>query len=66
MKRTYDFSTAERGKFHKKNLALELPVYLDKSNAELVENIARQRNVDISTVVNDMLRSDQSLAKTMK
>ena len=66
MKRCYDFTNAERGKFHKKNLVLEPPVYLDESNAEYIENVARQRNVDISTVVNEILHSGRSLAKTAK
>ena len=45
MKKEYDFSTGVRGKFYHKDLALNLPVYLEPENLRFVENIT---NLDYS------------------
>ena len=65
MKKEYDFSKGTRGKFYRKNLTLNLPVYLDKDNLQFIEKIARKKKTDLSSVVNDILRGDKELAKTM-
>ncbi len=66
MKAEYDFSKAERGKFHRLNLKLSLPVYLDTEVLNFIQKLARKRKTDVSSVVNHLLRSDMQLAEAMK
>ncbi|MBF0386795.1 MAG: hypothetical protein HQL20_02950 [Candidatus Omnitrophica bacterium] len=66
MKKEYDFSTAQRGKFFNKNADMNLPVYLDRASSSFVVRLARQRKKDISSVVNDLIRGDIQLARVMQ
>ncbi len=65
MKKEYDFSKGMRGKFFKADAALNIPVYLDSTILEFVEQIAIKGKTDISSVVNRMLRSDIDLVKAI-
>ena len=62
MKKEYDFSKGERGKFHSPGAILKLPVYLDSEVQTFVQQIAETKKSDMATVVNDLLRSDMRLA----
>ena len=66
MKKEYDFSKGERGRFYKPNLKLKLPIYLDPEIITFVESIAKKKNSDLSTVVNDLIKTDKQLAEVMK
>ena len=66
MKKEYDFSKAERGKFYRPNAKLNLPVYLDDEVRDFVTRIAENKRSEVSKVVNDLLRSDMKLAKAMQ
>ena len=66
MKKEYDFSKGERGKFFQKNIKINLPVYLEDEVIKFVEKIAQKKNVDISTIVNQLLRSDMQLSDVMQ
>ncbi len=66
MKEEYDFSKGERGKFFRNDIKLNLPVYLDDDVMEFVEKIAKRKNVDIQTVVNQLLKSDIKIAEVMQ
>ena len=66
MKDEYDFSKGERGKFYSEGAIFNLPVYLDQDNQSFVEQIAKRRNTDVSTVVNELIRSDKQLIKIME
>ena len=66
MKKEYDFSKGTRGKFYKTKARLNLPVYLDSDVQKFVEQIARKRKSDISSVVNQLLKSDIKLAQAMQ
>ncbi|MBO9369805.1 MAG: hypothetical protein J7575_01750 [Chloroflexi bacterium] len=59
MKREYDFSKGIRGKFYRPDVQLQLPVYLDEDVADLVIQYAEQRQQDIQTVVNEILRRNK-------
>lgn len=52
MKKEYNFSKGERGKFYRKNVVLNLPIYLDPENLKFVQKIAEKKNTDLNTVVN--------------
>jgi len=66
MKREYDFSKGERGKFFSAGAQFNMPVYLDDEVRLFVERIARTRRSDMSSVVNDLLRTDMESAKTAR
>jgi hypothetical protein len=66
MKREYDFSKGERGKFYRPGMKLNLPVYLDEEVLAFVQQIAKRRKTDLSSVVNQLLRTDMELAETLK
>jgi len=64
MKDEYDFSKGERGKSFREDAAFHLPVSLDGDNREFVEDVARRKQLDVSTVVNDLIRSDRAALRT--
>ena len=66
MKKEYDFSKGERGKFYKPNLKLNLPIYLEPKIMTFVKNIAKKKNSDLSTVVNDLIKTDKQLAEVIR
>jgi hypothetical protein len=66
MKREYDFSKGERGKFFRAGAKLNLPVYLDEEVLAFVQTIAKKRKTDLSSIVNQLLRNDMHLAETIK
>jgi len=61
MKKEYDFSKGERGKFFDKDIKINLPVYLEDEIMEFVEKIAKRKKLDISTIVNQLLRNEITL-----
>ena len=56
MKKEYDFSSAEQGKFYRKPEELQIPVYLDKDVARMLARRKRNRRTGTSGVVNRILR----------
>ena len=63
MKKEYDFSKAERGKFYDENARLNIPVYLDSDIQAFVDNIAESKNRDVSAIVNELLKKDMDIAE---
>jgi len=66
MKKQYDFSKAERGKFHRPDAKLNIPVYLESEVQDFVDKIAEAKQSDTSTVVNELLKSDMDLARVLR
>ena len=66
MKKEYDFSKAERGKFFNPDVEINIPVYLDSDVQTFVARIAQSKRTDASSVVNDLLKSDMKRAKIMQ
>jgi len=58
MKKEYDFSKGQRGRFYRPGVELNISVYLESDIAKVVQERARKRNVSIAAVVNDWLRKD--------
>ncbi len=56
MKREYDFSKGERGKFFRPDLELSIPIYLEPQVAEAVREHARNRKTNIGALVNEWMR----------
>ena len=58
MKKEYDFSKGERGKFYRPDAELNIPIYLDPDVATVVREQAKRKDASIERVVNDWLRKD--------
>ena len=61
MKREYDFSKAERGKFYRPGTELRLPIYLDAKLQNQLEHIARKKGKDIGELVNQLVKKEVEL-----
>ncbi len=66
MRKEYDFSKGERGKFYSPGMKLNIPIYLDQEVSAFVEKIASKKGTDLSSVVNDLLRGDIKIAEAME
>lgn len=66
MKKEYDFSKGVRGKFYKPDLNINLPIYLEPETLNFVQDIAKKKNSDISTVVNNLLKTDIQIAEVIE
>ncbi len=66
MKKEYDFSKGERGKFFRPKLKLNVPIYLDQEAYSFVEKIAKKKREDLSSVVNKLIRNDMKIAEIIK
>jgi hypothetical protein len=63
MKKEYDFSKGERGKFFRPDAELSIPIYLEPQIAEAVQEHARKRSTNIGSLVNEWLRKDLRSAR---
>lgn len=66
MKRQYDFSKGERGKFYRPGLRLNIPVYLDAKLQKSVEKIARRKGQEVGAVVSQIVRKEVKLIEALK
>ena len=66
MRDEYDFSKAERGKFYRPDMRLNLPIYLDDEVMAFVERLARKKGTDMSSIVNKLLRGDMMISEVMQ
>ena len=58
MKKEYDFSKGERGKFFRPDAEFNIPVYLEPDVADIVRRRARKTKSSMGVVVNAWLRKD--------
>ena len=66
MKAEYDFSKAERGKFYDPKAAFNLPIYLEKDVDEFMRKLADEKGKNVETLVNEWLRSNMQLIKSIQ
>ena len=66
MKNEYAFSKGERGKSYRPDMKLNIPIYLDEEVLAFVDNISSKKGLDRSTVVNELLRGDITIAQVME
>ncbi len=57
MKKEYDFSSGERGKFYRENVSITLPILIEPENLNFIERLAEKNDTDISTVINDIIKN---------
>ncbi|MFZ4439571.1 MAG: hypothetical protein ACOYOS_14170 [Syntrophales bacterium] len=61
MKKEYDFSKAEQGKFYRPAADLEIPIYLNKDVKTFFIKRASDKNLDINKVVNKIHEKEMDL-----
>jgi hypothetical protein len=61
MKKEYDFSKGVRGKFYFPNVELNLPIYLEPEIEEFIRKLAKEKHVERSQIVNQLLRKDKEI-----
>ncbi len=66
MRKEYDFSKGERGKFYHPELELDLPVFLDPDVAAFLRELAEKKGTEIESIVNDWLRKSIDLVQSAK
>ena len=66
MRKEYDFSKRQRGKFYRPDMKLNIPIYLDEEVSAFVDKIASKKKIDRSSVVNQLLRGDIKIAEAME
>jgi hypothetical protein len=66
MRREYDFSKGQKGKFYHPDMKLNIPIYLDEEVSAFVEKIALKKGIDRSSIVNELLRGDIKIAEAME
>ena len=65
MKTHYDFSKGERGKFYRPNAVFRLPVYLDENVQNYLAAKAEAKDIELSDLVNDLLRREIEIIKAV-
>jgi hypothetical protein len=58
MDKTIDFTNAEKGKFFRKDVVFEFPVYLNQHNYEYLNKIAEKNSQDISIILNKLIENE--------
>ena len=66
MKDRYDFSKGLRGKFHRPDAVFRLPVYLDGKVESYLTSKADAKGIDLSELVNDLLRREIEIIEAVK
>jgi hypothetical protein len=61
MKKEYDFSKAERGKFYNPEADFNLPVYLEPEVDQFVQTLSAEKKLDRSQIVNRLLKKDREI-----
>lgn len=65
MKKEYDFSNAERGKFYREDMELNIPLYLDPDIKEYFEKLAKKNKTDVGILVNKILKKSIQFSKNL-
>jgi hypothetical protein len=65
MKKQYDFSKGERGKFFDEDAQFNLPVYLESDVRKFVEQIAKKKKTNVNSIVNTIIKKNIQLTKSL-
>lgn len=61
-----DFSNGVRGKFYRPGLRLRLPIYLDDETQTYLADRAQAKGMDVSALVNQLLKKDIELIEAAR
>lgn len=65
MKTEYNFSNAEKGKFYNAEAEFHFPVYLEPDVDEYMSKLAEEKNIDVQQLINEWLRANIKLVKSV-
>jgi hypothetical protein len=67
MKKEYDFTDAEQGKFYRPIEELDIPVYLDKEIRQFFLKTIQNKNGNFSLtkIINSLIRKDIEISKDL-
>jgi hypothetical protein len=65
MKKEYDFSKGQRGKFYRPGVKLNLPIYLEPDVEAFVRKYANKKKGDRQKIVNSWLRNNIETVKSV-
>ncbi len=65
MKKQYDFSKAEQGKFFVPAAQHQMPIYLDGEVKKFFSKAASKKKVGLDKVVNTILRKEMEMLKSI-
>ncbi|MDM8540167.1 hypothetical protein QUF90_03675 [Desulfococcaceae bacterium HSG9] len=67
MKKEYDFTNAEQGKFYRPIEELDIPIYLDREvRAFFFKNIkGRDDNFSLNEIINSLIKQDIEISKKL-
>jgi hypothetical protein len=66
IRQEYDFSAAERGRFHRAKIELAPQVRLDPNIAEWLMSHAKAKDVTLDDLMNQLLKKDIELIEAAK
>lgn len=66
MKDHYDFSKGVRGKHYRADAVFRLPIYLDEDVEKYLAAKAEAKGVELSDLVNDLLKREIEIIETVK
>ena len=66
MRAEYDFSKAERGKFHNPDATFSFPVYLEPDVDSFLSTLADDRDINVQELVNEWLRMNIQMIRSVQ
>lgn len=66
MKDHYDFSNGKRGQFYSTDAVFRIPAYLDEAVQPHLTECAASKSIELSDLVNDLLKKDIELIEAAK
>jgi len=66
MKKQYDLSKGEQGKFYRSDITRKLPIYLDDDLVAFFEEYAKEKKADLQTALNDILRHNKEMLQALR
>jgi hypothetical protein len=66
MKREYDFTEGERGKFFRRDAEIRLPIYLEADVQSYLAERAARKGVPLNELVNGLLKQEIQIIESVK
>ncbi len=64
MKKEYNFSKGERGRFYNPDAVFQFPVYLEPDVDAFMSELAEDKGIDVQQLINEWLRTNIQLVKS--
>lgn len=66
MKKEYDFSQGEQGRFYQENSTLHLPIYLEPDVEKVMQALAESTGQNVNDLVNSWLRNNIAVVHSVQ